>query len=98
MMLDKYSIDGSVKGQVELNDSVFNSKINDVLIYELIKAANANLRQGNTQCQGAFICTRRRGQTLEAEGDRSGAPGKHSLSTVEGRRYRFRTQAEGLPY
>lgn len=46
MMVDKYSIDGKVKGQVELNDSVFNSKVNDVLIYELIKAANANLRQG----------------------------------------------------
>lgn len=45
-MVDKYSIDGKVKGQVELNDSVFNSKVNDVLIYELIKAANANLRQG----------------------------------------------------
>jgi large subunit ribosomal protein L4 len=46
MMVDKYSIDGKVKGQAELNDSVFNSKVNDVLIYELIKAANANLRQG----------------------------------------------------
>ncbi len=49
MMVDKYSIDGKVKGQAELNDSVFNSKVNDVLIYELIKAANANLRQG-THC------------------------------------------------
>ena len=49
MMVDKYSIDGKVKGQAELNDSVFNSKVNDVLIYELIRAANANLRQG-THC------------------------------------------------
>jgi len=46
MVVDKYAIDGTVKGQVELNDSVFNSKINDVLVYELIRAANANLRQG----------------------------------------------------
>ena len=46
MKVDKYSIDGSVSGQVELSDSVFNAEINDVLIYEMIKAANANLRQG----------------------------------------------------
>ncbi len=46
MLVDKYSIDGKVVGQVELADSVFNTKINDVLVYELIKAANANLRQG----------------------------------------------------
>ena len=46
MKVDKYSIDGKVVGQVELYDRVFNVKINDVLIYELIKTANANLRQG----------------------------------------------------
>jgi large subunit ribosomal protein L4 len=46
MMLDKFSKEGKVLGQVELNDAIFNSKINDVLLYELIKAANANLRQG----------------------------------------------------
>ncbi|HPJ36860.1 MAG TPA: 50S ribosomal protein L4 [Spirochaetota bacterium] len=49
MVIDKYTIDGKVSGQVELAESVFNSKINDVLIYELVKAANANLRQG-THC------------------------------------------------
>jgi large subunit ribosomal protein L4 len=49
MVIDKYSIDGKVSGQVELAESVFNSKVNDVLIYELVKAANANLRQG-THC------------------------------------------------
>lgn len=47
MVLDKYSKDGKVVGQVELSDTVFNVKINDNLIYELIKSANANLRQGN---------------------------------------------------
>ncbi|TAL39235.1 MAG: 50S ribosomal protein L4 [Spirochaetes bacterium] len=49
MMLDKYAIDGKLVGQVELVDSVFNVKVNDALIYELIKAANANLHQG-THC------------------------------------------------
>lgn len=46
MKIDKYSKDGKVVGQVDLADEVFNSEVNDVLIYELIKAANANLRQG----------------------------------------------------
>lgn len=46
MNIDKYSIDGKKVGQVDLDDSVFAAKINEVLIYEYIKAANANLRQG----------------------------------------------------
>ncbi len=46
MKVDKYSIDGKVVGQVELSDAVFGAEVNDVLIYEYIKAANANLRQG----------------------------------------------------
>jgi large subunit ribosomal protein L4 len=46
MVVDVYTVDGKVKGQIELNETIFNAKINDVLIYELIKAANANLRQG----------------------------------------------------
>ena len=46
MKVEKYSVDGKVVGDVELNDSVFGNDVNDVLIYELIKAANANLRQG----------------------------------------------------
>jgi large subunit ribosomal protein L4 len=46
MVLDKYSIDGKVVGEVEIADSVFKAEINDVLVYELVKAANANLRQG----------------------------------------------------
>lgn len=49
MILDKLSKDGKVVGKVELDDRVFNAKINDVLIYELVKSANANLRQG-THC------------------------------------------------
>ena len=52
MLLDKYSIVGEVIGEVELSDSVFQAKINDVLIYELIKAANANLRQGTHSTKG----------------------------------------------
>ncbi len=46
MKVDKYSIDGNIVGQVELSDAVFGTEVNDVLIYELIKSANANLRQG----------------------------------------------------
>lgn len=46
MKVDKYSIEGKKIGQVDLTDSVFGADVNDVLIYELIKAANANLRQG----------------------------------------------------
>jgi large subunit ribosomal protein L4 len=46
MKTDKYSIDGKVVGQVELADDVFGAEVNDVLIYEFIKAANANLHQG----------------------------------------------------
>jgi len=49
MILDKLSKDGKVVGKVELDDRVFNAKINDVLIYELVKSANANRRQG-THC------------------------------------------------
>jgi large subunit ribosomal protein L4 len=46
MLIDKYSLDGKVIGQVDLPDGIFKADINDELIYELIKAANANLRQG----------------------------------------------------
>lgn len=46
MIIDKYSIDGKKIGEVELADDVFAGEINDILIYEYIKAANANLRQG----------------------------------------------------
>ncbi len=46
MVVDVYTVEGQVKGQIELNETIYNAKINDVLIYELIKAANANLRQG----------------------------------------------------
>ena len=46
MLIDKYSTDGKKVGQVELADALFSAEVNDVLIYEFIKAANANLRQG----------------------------------------------------
>ncbi|MCU0846599.1 MAG: 50S ribosomal protein L4 [Spirochaetes bacterium] len=46
MNIKKYSIDGKVVGEIELSNIVFGAEVNDVLIYELIKAANANLRQG----------------------------------------------------
>ena len=46
MKVDKYSISGKVVGSVELADTVFGSDVNDMLIYELVKSARANLRQG----------------------------------------------------
>ncbi|MBN2158812.1 MAG: 50S ribosomal protein L4 [Spirochaetes bacterium] len=46
MKVDKYSIEGKVVGSVELSDAVFGVEVNDVLIYELVKSANANIRQG----------------------------------------------------
>jgi large subunit ribosomal protein L4 len=52
MKVDKYSIDGKVVGSVELSDSVFGAEVNDALIYELIKSANANQRQGTHKTKG----------------------------------------------
>jgi large subunit ribosomal protein L4 len=52
MVIEKFSIDGKKIGQVELSDAVFNSKVNDVIVYEYIKAANANLRQGTHKTKG----------------------------------------------
>ena len=46
MVLDKYSINGKVVGKVEVNDAIFNAEVKNDLIYEMVKAANANLRQG----------------------------------------------------
>lgn len=52
MKVDKYSIDGKVIGQVDLSDEVFGAEINDHIVYEYIKAANANLRQGTHKTKG----------------------------------------------
>ena len=52
MKVDKFSKDGKVIGAVELSDAVFGAEVNDTLIYELIKAANANLRQGTHKTKG----------------------------------------------
>ena len=52
MKVDKYSIDGNVLGQVDLSEKLFGADVNDILIYELIKAANANLRQGTHSTKG----------------------------------------------
>ena len=52
MKVDKYSIDGKVVGQVDLSDAIFSAEVNDVLIYEYIKAANANLKTGYSFSKG----------------------------------------------
>lgn len=48
MIVDKYSVDGKVVGQVELADSVFSAGVDDGLIYALITAANMSQRQGTS--------------------------------------------------
>jgi large subunit ribosomal protein L4 len=48
MIVDKYSTDGKVVGQVELADSVFSAGIDDGLIYALITAANMSQQQGTS--------------------------------------------------
>ncbi len=52
MKVDKYSIEGKVIGQVDISDEIFATEVNDVLIYEYIKAANANMRQGTHATKG----------------------------------------------
>ena len=52
MMVDKYSKDGKVVGQVELPGDLFGGEVNDYLIYALIKTANANRRQGTHSTKG----------------------------------------------
>lgn len=46
MIVDKFTVDGKKAGQVELNDKIFGANINDELVYEFIRAANLNRRQG----------------------------------------------------
>jgi len=46
MIVDKYTVDGQKSGQIELSDKVFGDEINNTIVYEFIKAADSNLRQG----------------------------------------------------
>jgi large subunit ribosomal protein L4 len=47
-----YTQDGKVKGEVELADSVFNAKINEQVMYLVIKSYQANQRQGTAKTKG----------------------------------------------
>ena len=42
-----YDINGSEDREIDINESVFNSEVNDHLIYEAVNNELANLRQGN---------------------------------------------------
>ncbi len=47
MEANLYSIDGSVLGKFPLTDKLFNQKINEHLIWEVLKSYQANQRQGS---------------------------------------------------
>jgi len=44
-----YQQDGSVKGDVDLPDSVFAAEVNESLLHQVIKSYQANLRQGTAK-------------------------------------------------
>jgi large subunit ribosomal protein L4 len=47
-----YSQDGTIKGEVDLAESVFNTAINKQVLYLVIKSYRANLRQGTAKTKG----------------------------------------------
>ena len=46
-----YDINGTIDGDIELDESVFNVEINDHLIYEAVKNELANERVGTAACK-----------------------------------------------
>jgi large subunit ribosomal protein L4 len=47
-----YSQDGKIKGEVDLVDSVFNTDINEQVMYLVVKSYRANQRQGTAKTKG----------------------------------------------
>jgi large subunit ribosomal protein L4 len=47
-----YNPDGSIKGEIALNDNTFNCEINEHLMYQVIKCYLANQRQGTAKTKG----------------------------------------------
>lgn len=52
MKIQKFNTDGGSVGELELSDAVFNIDYNKQIIYDIIKAENANKRQGNAATKG----------------------------------------------
>lgn len=52
MNVKVYDVQGNEKGEIELNDSVFNIKPNKSVIYYALKAELSNARQGNASTKG----------------------------------------------
>ncbi len=48
MELDVIGLDGKVKGKVEVSDEIFNQEYNNDLVYKVLVAELANLRQGTS--------------------------------------------------
>lgn len=59
MKIKKYNMAGEEVGDLELDDSVFNTEYKELLVYEAIKAENNNLRKGNhfTKSRGEVLFT-----------------------------------------
>jgi len=47
-----YSQDGKVKGDIDLADSIFNTDINEHVMYLVVKSYRANQRQGTSKTKG----------------------------------------------
>jgi len=47
-----YQQDGTVKGEVDLPDTVFAAEVNEHLLHQVIKSYQANLRQGTAKTKG----------------------------------------------
>lgn len=47
-----FSQDGTVKGDIQLSDSVFNAAINQQVMYLVLKSYRANQRQGTAKTKG----------------------------------------------
>lgn len=46
METNSYAMDGSVLGKISLSDKIFNQKVNEALLWEVVKYYQANQRQG----------------------------------------------------
>ena len=49
--LDTYNMNGKKSGTIELDSSLFDGKVNQVLLWEAVKMYEANLRQGTVSAK-----------------------------------------------
>ncbi|RKY34761.1 MAG: 50S ribosomal protein L4, partial [Candidatus Omnitrophota bacterium] len=46
LTLDVYTIDGKKTGDIELDSTLFDGKVNESILWEVVKMYEANVRQG----------------------------------------------------